>query len=263
MPTPLNGRKYATSSVTYNNNGGSLAASWTTAQNNWNNANNFKFTSGSSTTFVANTVNDNTVTWDGITKATFNSTTGIISQNLCYLNTYYTSQIRYTQDIINGIATHEFGHAIGLAHSTSSDSVMYPATFDTDGALVRSNTPSADDITAINGLYAPSTSAASFSAIEDSSGTEHITVHPSWAYHYKDHRDLYRHADLVVEGIVSEEHGTVKLGLHPFHHYSTCSVLVDEVLQGDSSLEGDYILVRQLGGGSSMAAASCPTCQHH
>ncbi|WP_027088168.1 matrixin family metalloprotease [Cohnella panacarvi] len=244
MPTPLNGRKYATSSATFNNTG-SQTARWTTAAGNWNSATNFKFTAGASTTFVANDVNDNTVTWDGITNTTWTTATGIITDNKCFLNTYYTSQTRYTQDIVNGIATHEFGHAIGLDHSTSNASVMFPYTFTVEGAAARPNVPGSDDIAAINSIYAASASSATTSSPSDNTT---VSLHPSWAYHYGDINQLYKHADLAVIGVITHNHKPVKLGEHPFHHYSPSSLKVEVVLKGDDRLTNTEILLRQLGG---------------
>lgn len=244
MATPLNGRKYSTSAATFNNTG-SQTARWTTAAGNWNSATNFKFTAGASTTFVANDVNDSTVSWDGITYTTWTTSTGIITDNKCYLNTNYTSQSRYTQDIVNGIATHEFGHAIGLDHSTSNASVMFPYTFTVEGDAARPNVPGSDDIAAINSIYAASTASATTSSPADNTTT---SLHPSWAYHYSDIDQLYKHADIAVIGVITHNHKPVKLGEHLFHHYSPSSLRVEEVLKGDDGMIGTEILLRQLGG---------------
>jgi hypothetical protein len=55
---------------------------------------------------------------------------------------------------IEDIAAHEFGHALGLGHSTSTNATMYAST---SSCNTRNRTLDADDITGVRALY-PSTS---------------------------------------------------------------------------------------------------------
>jgi len=55
---------------------------------------------------------------------------------------------------IEDIAAHEFGHALGLGHSTSPSATMYPSTAACD---MRNRTLEADDIAGIVSLYPPAT----------------------------------------------------------------------------------------------------------
>lgn len=54
---------------------------------------------------------------------------------------------------IEDIAAHEFGHALGLGHSTSANATMYPSTSSCD---TRNRTLDADDIAGVLALYPPS-----------------------------------------------------------------------------------------------------------
>jgi hypothetical protein len=53
---------------------------------------------------------------------------------------------------IEDIAAHEFGHALGLGHSTLSSATMYPSTAACD---MRNRTLDADDIAGVTALYPP------------------------------------------------------------------------------------------------------------
>lgn len=53
---------------------------------------------------------------------------------------------------IEDVATHEFGHALGLGHSTLDTATMYPST---STCSQQSRTLDADDITAVLSLYPP------------------------------------------------------------------------------------------------------------
>lgn len=53
---------------------------------------------------------------------------------------------------IEDIATHEFGHALGLGHSTSAGATMYPST---SSCNVSNRTLEADDIAGVQALYPP------------------------------------------------------------------------------------------------------------
>jgi matrixin len=53
---------------------------------------------------------------------------------------------------IEDIAAHEFGHALGLGHSTLTSATMYPSTAACD---MRNRTLDADDIAGVTALYPP------------------------------------------------------------------------------------------------------------
>lgn len=53
---------------------------------------------------------------------------------------------------IEDIAAHEFGHALGLGHSTSPGATMYPST---SSCSVNNRTLEADDIAGVRALYPP------------------------------------------------------------------------------------------------------------
>jgi hypothetical protein len=54
---------------------------------------------------------------------------------------------------IEDIAAHEFGHALGLGHSQSTNATMY---FSTSSCSTRNRTLDADDIAGVRALYPPS-----------------------------------------------------------------------------------------------------------
>jgi Matrixin len=53
---------------------------------------------------------------------------------------------------IEDIAAHEFGHALGLGHSTSPTATMYPSAFTCDSSV---RVLDADDISGVRALYPP------------------------------------------------------------------------------------------------------------
>jgi hypothetical protein len=53
---------------------------------------------------------------------------------------------------IEDIAAHEFGHALGLGHSASTDATMY---FSTSSCNTRNRSLDADDIAGVRALYPP------------------------------------------------------------------------------------------------------------
>lgn len=57
---------------------------------------------------------------------------------------------------IEDVAAHEFGHALGLGHSTSGNATMYPSITSCD---TRNRTLAADDIAGVLALYPPSSTA--------------------------------------------------------------------------------------------------------
>ena len=53
---------------------------------------------------------------------------------------------------IEDIAAHEFGHALGLGHSTSPTATMYPSAFTCDSSI---RSLDSDDISGVRALYPP------------------------------------------------------------------------------------------------------------
>lgn len=87
-------------------------------------------------------VDADTVYWDG-GFTFFTGTSGCTGSNAAY---------------IEDIATHEFGHLLGLNHSTVTDATMYPS-YSTCSQSLR--TLASDDINGIRSLYPASTSSTS------------------------------------------------------------------------------------------------------
>ncbi|WP_214712933.1 MULTISPECIES: M57 family metalloprotease [unclassified Exiguobacterium] len=71
-----------------------------------------------------------------------NYTSSAISGNLYYLN-----QASYTASKVKGVWAHEFGHALGLAHVSQTNKLMY----NNDGRTVYK--PTTDEINGVNSLY--------------------------------------------------------------------------------------------------------------
>jgi hypothetical protein len=87
------------------------------------------------------------VSWDGQTTWDTNLFSNTFSYANVKINTYYTRNDSATT--IKGIAEHELGHAMGLAHnSTCGAAIMYP---NTGGC--RPSDLTSDDIAGINSLY--------------------------------------------------------------------------------------------------------------
>jgi len=92
-------------------------------------------------------VDDVSVPWDGLTQWRVTSD-GYFTQVRAYLNYYFTQD--YDAGTIQGVATHEFGHSVGLAHSPGCV-VMTPYTQTRFNCNV--TTPTADDVNGINAIY--------------------------------------------------------------------------------------------------------------
>jgi hypothetical protein len=84
------------------------------------------------------------VSWDGLTTWQTNSQ-GYFANAQVKLNTYYTRNESASE--IQGVAAHELGHAMGLAHS-STCVLMNPTT-----PRCGIDTPQSDDVNGINHLY--------------------------------------------------------------------------------------------------------------
>jgi hypothetical protein len=74
-------------------------------------------------------------------------------------------------------------------------------------------------------------------------------MYPSWAIKYRDDKDLAAHADVVVQGEITEELGTKYKTKGDYLSYNLISsVKVTSVIKGDKSLKDQQITVKQLGG---------------
>lgn len=87
------------------------------------------------------------VTWDGLTNYSINIF-GFFNSADVFLNSCFTqNESTFT---IQGVAAHELGHAVGLAH-TNGCVLMTPDTPTRDSCGI--NTPQSDDVNGINSLY--------------------------------------------------------------------------------------------------------------
>lgn len=179
---------------------------------------------------------------------------GIVTKNRAWVNEYYTTQSRYTVPIMQGLATHEMGHALGLEHNDVDASVMRSYTFYTNGTLARtSSSPSTEDKKTMKDIYGYiiSLSEENPTAVisEDNPSIPVVAFSPSWAFGYTDYESLANDVDLIVEGQVVQENGVKKDWGNAPESYKTESVFnVENVLKGDSSLKNNNINVLQLGG---------------
>ncbi|MNC13144.1 hypothetical protein D3C75_608780 [compost metagenome] len=231
----------------------SIGSPWASGASTWYNSTNFKLstTVGVGTSYYAYNVNE-VGDWDGNTYISYSN--GVITGMTLTLNTYNTQGSAYTSSILKGVTTHEIGHSLGLndAPAMENSSVMSPYTFYSDEVTpLRSVTPSATDISVVNGLYPSFSSLTSGDNNEADPGAapveDGIYIHPSWAVYYEDEAALTEAADLVVRGEVAEERGS-KYRKGDYQHYTTeVNVEVTEVLKGDHSAE-EPIVVSQMGG---------------
>lgn len=85
------------------------------------------------------------VSWDGLAQYRY-SGGYFYNGSVGVLNSRYTQYYSYAK--VRGVAVHEVGHLVGLAHVSNRYAVMYPAT---SGRI--HNTPQVDDINGVNALY--------------------------------------------------------------------------------------------------------------
>jgi hypothetical protein len=87
------------------------------------------------------------VSWDGMTSLQVGLDLNF-SAAATWMNSYYTGT--YAQQVVNGVAAHEIGHALGLAHSNACV-LMQPATILRTVCGVYG--PVQDDKNGVNSLY--------------------------------------------------------------------------------------------------------------
>ena len=208
---------------------------------------NISVASGLHSTYYSQDVNKSDVDWDGLCTYTINN--GIISKAILNLNTHYTSQSQYTNNIIAGLTGHEIGHSLGLEHTSvvETSSIMHPYTFNSNGSIARSLTPSASDKTVVNKLYPLAKKTAN--GVDFGQSTKEITIHlePSWAVYYEDEAALTKAADLVVRGTVTDTMGN-KAAKGNYSNYNTLvNIQIKDVIKGTENT-GESILISQMGG---------------
>jgi hypothetical protein len=130
------------------------ATGWRNGANAWTNSPALvSFSNSTTPNIFAGDTNSSSVGWDGLT--TYSSYTG--NNGVKYFNngTQVTLNYYYTQSYgtneIQSVSTHEFGHSLGLAH-TSACVIMNPYTstrYSQCGVYV----PQSDDIAGVNSLY--------------------------------------------------------------------------------------------------------------
>lgn len=127
---------------------GSYADSWYNASANWTNLSdvNITYTSSPIANIQGNSVARSDVGWDGL--ASYPSVYNGVWQGgvLVFLNTHFVAG--YTQAKRNGVANHEFGHALGLGHSSNTAVLMY-----TNTPQRIYNLPQPDDRNGVNAKY--------------------------------------------------------------------------------------------------------------
>lgn len=256
--TPYNGYHFDNRFVTFNNDGSNTTYKnfWYVGASRWTNNSDVTLLAGYNDNFRAGNINESTATWDGICYTNYNWLTRIVTSTRTWLNEKYTTQSQYTTEIINGIATHEFGHAFGLAHNDTEASVMLSYTFNSNSTLARIyDSPTPSDTHTISDIYdgIPHGSAAKLSileGIENPNNKENVLViEPSWAVKYNTIEDLANSADLIIKAVPKNQKEIKVKATNKLNEYSTVtSIEVKEVLKGDEDLSEKSIKLQQIGG---------------
>ncbi|UKS26611.1 matrixin family metalloprotease [Paenibacillus sp. HWE-109] len=272
--TPTNPWHFDNRSITFYNDGSNPTYKdfWFTGATRWTNDPQSTITvqTGYRYDFRAGNTENSSATWDGICYTNYNWLTGNISSTRAWVNTYFTTQSRYTIPIISAIATHELGHAVGLGHNDTEASVMLSYTFYSNGTLARTyEYPTPADLHSVNNKYDGYPYGTSLTAKNGESTSEKkgvpslekvknpknkenvVIIEPSWAYKYDSLKDLADSADLVIEGTVKKKDNMKTTSKKELTEYSTGSSLeIKKILKGDPTLEKKDIVVNQLGGES-------------
>jgi Matrixin len=229
---------------------------WESARNAWNATPTKVWITRSTTeptTVKLYDTNNSSVAWDGYTTWYYSGST--ITSAVAYLNYYYTRN--ETSSTARGIAAHELGHALGLAHETGCP-IMVAYTNLRKNCRVYE--PTSDDINGVNAIYGRLSSAGqsgsltrtSQSGSDDSTGTRaavtagsHICV--SWNIGYTNLTDMAQDADAIVVGHVKTVAQRTVVDGQPFTDFDYA---VDDWVaapRGDKDLPA-AITIHQTGG---------------